>query len=197
MLKYICLIYVIFSIVFKMDNKVLGKKVKNLRIKNDLTLDDLAQRSDLSKGFLSQLERGLTSPALDTFHDILIALGTNFASFFNEPLDNKKLYKEKSYPINKEKGYNIEWIVSDGIKNNLEPIRLTIKPGQESLELNPFEGEHFIYNLQGSGKVMYLDKEYEIAAGDTFYSAADSKLKIKNNGSKNLKVIWITTPPFF
>ena len=40
----------------------IGKRLKELRLQNDLTLEELASRSELTKGFLSQLERDLTSP---------------------------------------------------------------------------------------------------------------------------------------
>ena len=55
----------------------IGKKLKDLRIKNDLTLEELASRSELTKGFLSQVERNLTSPSISTLEDLLEALGTN------------------------------------------------------------------------------------------------------------------------
>ena len=40
----------------------IGKKLRELRKQNDLTLEDLASRSELTKGFLSQVERNLTAP---------------------------------------------------------------------------------------------------------------------------------------
>ena len=49
----------------------IGKKLKELRLQNDLTLNDLASRSELSKGFLSQVERNLTTPSIATWEDIL------------------------------------------------------------------------------------------------------------------------------
>ena len=58
----------------------IGKKLKDLRIKNDLTLEELASRSELTKGFLSQVERNLTSPSISTLEDLLEALGTNLYS---------------------------------------------------------------------------------------------------------------------
>ena len=54
----------------------IGAKIKLLRIKNQLTLEELANRSELTKGFLSQVERNLTSPSIATLEDILEALGT-------------------------------------------------------------------------------------------------------------------------
>ena len=48
----------------------IGAKIKLLRIKNQLTLEELANRSELTKGFLSQVERNLTSPSIATLEDI-------------------------------------------------------------------------------------------------------------------------------
>ena len=66
----------------------IGQKIKRLRIKNGLTLEELASRSELTKGFLSQVERNLTSPSITTLNDILEALGTSLASFFKEDIQN-------------------------------------------------------------------------------------------------------------
>ena len=60
----------------------IGAKIKLLRIKNQLTLEELANRSELTKGFLSQVERNLTSPSIATLEDILEALGTSLGVFF-------------------------------------------------------------------------------------------------------------------
>lgn len=59
----------------------IGGKIKMLRQANGLTLEELANRSELTKGFLSQLERDLTSPSITTLEDILEALGTNLQEF--------------------------------------------------------------------------------------------------------------------
>ena len=60
----------------------IGQKIKRLRTKNGLTLEERASRSELTKGFLSQVERNLTSPSIATLNDILEALGTTLAAFF-------------------------------------------------------------------------------------------------------------------
>ena len=62
----------------------IGNKIKQLRTRQGLTLEELASRSELTKGFLSQLERDLTSPSIDSLSDILEALGTNLSEFFQE-----------------------------------------------------------------------------------------------------------------
>lgn len=67
----------------------IGSKLKELRLKNGLTLSELASRSEVTKGFLSQLERNLTSPNISTLEDILEALGTNLQEFFQSDQRNK------------------------------------------------------------------------------------------------------------
>ena len=67
----------------------IGEKIKRLRIKNGLTQEELAMRSELSKGFISQVERDLTSPSISTLVDILECLGTNLKDFFNEKTQEK------------------------------------------------------------------------------------------------------------
>ena len=57
----------------------IGHKIKQLRIQKGLTLEELASRSELTKGFLSQTERNLTSPSIATLNDIVEALGTSLS----------------------------------------------------------------------------------------------------------------------
>ena len=60
----------------------IGDKIKRTRLKLGPTQEELAARTELSKGFISQLERNLTSPSIATLIDILEALGTDIADFF-------------------------------------------------------------------------------------------------------------------
>ena len=62
----------------------IGNKLKQLRIPKGLTQEELADRAELSKGYISQLERDLTSPSIATLMDILQCLGTSIGEFFNE-----------------------------------------------------------------------------------------------------------------
>ena len=62
----------------------IGSKIKRLRLKNELTLEDVANRCELSKGFLSQVENNLSSPSITTLEDILEVLGSSLSEFFSE-----------------------------------------------------------------------------------------------------------------
>ena len=62
----------------------IGKKLKEYRVMNGLTQEELASRCELSKGFLSQIENDLTSPSISTLDDIVEALGIDLTTFFKE-----------------------------------------------------------------------------------------------------------------
>ena len=103
----------------------IGHRMKELRIQYGLTQQELADRSELSKGFISQLERGLTTPSIGTLLDIIQCLGTTPAEFFtdDEPeqiVFSPEDYFEKNY---KKRSCRIEWL----IKINYTHMTLTTK----------------------------------------------------------------------
>ena len=113
----------------------IGAKIKALRIQNDLTLEELASRSELTKGFLSQVERNLTSPSVSTLEDILEALGTDLASFFKESKQTKVVFSKQDHFIDEHEEYCIHWIVPNAQKNEMEPILLELHADKTSMVL--------------------------------------------------------------
>ena len=69
----------------------IGEKIKRRRVSLGLTQEELAARVELSKGFISQVERDLTSPSIATLTDILEALGMSLADFFSQEDTNEKV----------------------------------------------------------------------------------------------------------
>lgn len=106
----------------------IGAKIKLLRIKNQLTLEELANRSELTKGFLSQVERNLTSPSIATLEDILEALGTSLGEFFSDDRDERVVFTANDYFINEQEAYDISYIVPNAQKNCMEPILIRLHP---------------------------------------------------------------------
>ncbi|EUJ35574.1 hypothetical protein PWEIH_15243 [Listeria weihenstephanensis FSL R9-0317] len=69
----------------------IGKRIKNLRLSKNLTQEELGERTDLSKGYISQLERDLSSPSIETLFDILEVLGCTPKEFFDEEEQEQKV----------------------------------------------------------------------------------------------------------
>jgi len=175
----------------------IGEKIKELRIRNGLTQEELADRAELSKGFISQLERDLTSPSISTLEDILQCLGISVSEFFASEEDEQIVFGEEDY-FEKEdatEGNIIEWIIPNAQKNEMEPIRLKIEPNGRTYPDNPHEGEEFGYILKGSICIHLGSKKYEAKAGEAFYYKADKTHYFTSKSGALL--IWVSTPPSF
>lgn len=175
----------------------IGNKIKELRISNDLTLQELASRSELTKGFLSQVERNLTSPSISTLEDILEALGTNLSEFFQEDKDEQIVFHTQDFFVDENDDYMIEWIIPNAQKNDMEPILLTLKTKQKSKIMESHSGEEFGYVLKGHVMLVRGNKKYKLKAEETFYMNGKGSHYLENIGLTDAKILWVTTPPMF
>lgn len=147
----------------------IGAKIKRLRLSNQLTLEELANRSELTKGFLSQLERDLTSPSIATLENILEALGTNLKDFFSEDEDEQIVFSKDDFFENTQDDYKISYIIPNAQKNEMEPILIELKEDKKSMEIDPHDGEEFGYVIQGKVTLVNGEEEYDVKKGETFY----------------------------
>ena len=75
----------------------IGHRMKELRIQYGLTQQELADRAELTKGFISQLERNQNSPSIGTLLDIIQCLGTTPAEFFTDEEPEQIVFKQEDY----------------------------------------------------------------------------------------------------
>ena len=177
----------------------IGNEIKRLRIKNGLTQEELADRCELSKGFISQIERDLASPSISTLSDILQCLGTDLKNFFNSAVDEEVVFKETDVFVKEYKDEKsvINWIVPNSQKNAMEPIIIELSPGGNSYIDDPHDGEEFGYVLSGSIILHIGDSKFKVKKHESFYFSPNSVHYISNNSKNNAKVLWVSTPPTF
>ena len=175
----------------------IGGKIKRMRIEKQLTQEELANRCELSKGFISQLENNLTSPSIATLIDILDILGSNLKEFFNEISDEKITFtKDDMFETEDEDlKYTLKWLVPNSQKNDMEPIIITLQPGGQYKEEKPHEGEEFGYVLQGAVSIHLGNKTYKAKKGESFYYTADKTHFLSSKNGATL--IWVSSPPSF
>lgn len=177
----------------------IGEKIKLLRTANSLTQQELADRCELTKGYISQLERDLTSPSIATLTDILECLGTDLGSFFNEATDVKVVFKEEDVFVKEETedNYTINWIIPNAQKNKMEPILVELDSyGRTKLD-EPHEGEEFGYVLTGTIMLYYGNHAFKVKKGESFYFKTNKNHYIENTGKNTARIIWVSTPPNF
>ena len=168
-------------------------------MEKQLTQEELANRCELSKGFISQVENDLTSPSIATLIDILEILGTNLPDFFSETKEEKVTFtKDDMFETeDSDLKYRLKWLIPNAQKNAMEPIMITIDPNGQYIEEEPHEGEEFGYVLSGNINLHLGKKIYKVKKGESFYYKSKYTHYISNSGRNPAKVIWITTPPSF
>ncbi len=175
----------------------IGQKIKQLRILKGLTQEELADRAELSKGFISQVERDLTSPSIATLMDILQCLGTNINEFFNDEKEEQVVFSQDDCfeKTDTELLNTIQWIIPNAQKNRMEPIRIKLETGGSTYPDDPHEGEEFGYILSGSITLHLGSKTYKVKKGESFYFVADRIHYITSKAGATL--IWVSSPPSF
>lgn len=177
----------------------IGKQIQQLRLKYGLTQEELANRAELSKGFISQLERDLTSPSIATLMDILECLGTSLPEFFKEEKAEKVVFGPSDVfeKVDESLGTGITWLVPNAQKNRMEPILFTLEPGKQSELDDPHEGEEFGYVLSGVATLSIGGRKYKLKKGDSFYFTPSMAHGLYNHGKTLLRIVWVSTPPSF
>ncbi len=177
----------------------IGEKIKRLRIRNNLTLEELGDRAELSKSFISQVERGQASPSIATLIDILECLGTNLPDFFSDVENETVVFSPKDFftKENAESGYEISWIVPNAIKNTMEPIILKLERGGHSDTYPPCNGEVFGYMLTGEMYLYIGETEMRVKKGECFYFKVNNHYHLENKSTRVASLLWISTPPSF
>lgn len=177
---------------------VLGEKIKNLRLSCELTQEELADRCELTKGYISQLENDLTSPSIATLIDILSALGTDLKEFFSDLDSEEKVTFNKNEFIEKiTDDYVLNWLVPNAQKNAMEPIHIKLLEGKSTEEDVPHEGEEFGFVIKGEITLLIGKRRYKVRKGESFYYSAQKVHRIINSGKSQAEFIWVSSPPTF
>lgn len=180
-------------------NMEIGDRIKNLRLKLGLTQEELADRCDLTKGFISQIERDLASPSVSSLFDILEALGSSPAEFFTQREMDKVHFSQEDYALveYEEVGSSMTWVIPNAQKNMMEPVIVAIKPGGRTRTYTPSESEDFGYVLKGEVTLVTDSQVHHLKRGDSFYTGCNENRHLENNGAKKAEVIWVIAPPKF
>ncbi len=178
----------------------IGEKLKKLRLQRDLTQEEMADRCELSKGFISQVERNQASPSIATLTDMLECLGSNLKEFFSETGDEKTVFSQSDMFVKEDPDIlrgSITWLVPSAQKNDMEPILVELGEGGKTQEIAPHEGEEFGFVLSGTITLRVDGKTHKVKTGESFCLHPSADHVIENSGKRKAQFIWVSTPPHF
>ncbi|CAH0221507.1 XRE family transcriptional regulator [Peribacillus simplex] len=181
-----------------MENIDIGKKVEKYRKAKGMSSRELAKLAEITPSMLSQIERGLANPSIQTLKVLAKTLNVPTFSFLLEETITEDLIvrssKRKEMIID-----NLSYeLLSPDFTGNLATAIMKVPPNISSSE-NPLEhrGEEVAFILEGKIKLYLGEEEYILEAGDSVKIPANFKHKWENNFSQNAAVLFSVTPPAF
>lgn len=179
-------------------NVNIGRKIKTLRLGSDLTQEELANRANLTKGFISQLENDKfqTSVSLESLSDIVDALGISLAEFFSESKESQVVFNPKDRREVEIDGLKkFELLIPGSTNNMMDPIHIELEAGEEMEKRAPHSGEQFGFILRGTLTLLLNKKKYKIHKNSCFYFESDQQHQFLNQSNNPVSFLWVTTPP--
>lgn len=176
----------------------LGKKIRDLRFRRGLTVQQLADASGLSKGFISQVENDRTSPSLATLRDLARALDTSVAYLVVEDDPAPYIVREGSRPrVSSEDPAQVE-VLSAQPRRNLEMLMATLPPGSITrTDRGYHHGEECVVCLEGRVTVANGEHRVVLDVGDSCHYDGRMPHTVENVGSHAARVVIAVTPATF
>lgn len=176
----------------------LGGKIRKRRRAVDMTLQQVSERVGLSIGFLSQIERGTSTPSLASLCNIAEALGTSVDVFVKTPRQSGAVSRQgerEAFSLGDVRR-TYELLGRNFPETKLHPSLVRRPPGHVS-ELMRNDGEDFVYMLEGS-MVLELDGERHVLnKGDSMHFQSHLPHRSATLGDEPTLELWVRTQPFF
>jgi transcriptional regulator with XRE-family HTH domain len=180
----------------------IGREIRGLRKARGLTLSELAEKSGLSIGHLSLVERDRATPSINALHAISRALGVTISWFFDA---NAGPAEERGVVVRRARRRRLEFsagivdeLLSPSLEGSLELLSSRFPPGASSGDA-PYThvGEEAGVVMRGTLELWVDGKHFVLKAGDSFGFPSSLPHRYWNPGSEETEVIWAITPPSY
>lgn len=178
----------------------LGNKIKKIRKKRKMTIKELAEKSDLSVGMISQIERDKIGLSVTSLWKISQALGVSIGSFFTEELSKSRFIvrKNERKKLQLANSTAIYELLTPDLSWNIEFLRVIIEPGESNDNKKiSHKGEEVGIVLQGKLLVKWGNEEFILEEGDSIRLDSTVPHRYINIGDVTSISIWAMTPPSF
>ncbi len=187
----------------------IGEKIKELRIQNGFTLEELSKRSDVSISLLSMVERNMSAPTVRTLDRIVKAFGTTISNFYRD-MENARIDKSspdkvtvihkadrKKLVLGPERAKAYYELLTPDYRRKLEIIYIHFPVGRNEGDFISHEGEECGVILEGRLKAYVGNRTYILEEGDCIYLDSSTPHRWENIGAIEVRAFWINTPATF
>lgn len=186
-------------------NSSIGSKLKKLRTENNYTLKELSKETGLSVGLLSQVERGISTIAIDSLSKIIKIYNISLSDFFEEhrtEIELDPVMRSFNLTSDQISPYIIQFVLSNRVTEfSMLPRIYQLQPlaniNRSNVELYNHYGEEFIYVLEGIVTVIVDKNQYVLYPGDSIQIHSETDHNWINNTNKVARILTVNLPnPF-
>ncbi|GAB4348546.1 MAG: XRE family transcriptional regulator [Candidatus Abyssubacteria bacterium] len=179
----------------------MGNILKNARVSQGLTLEELSSKCEYSKALLSRVENNSVSPSIESLTKISEALGLKLYDVFasaeiDEPVI---LRRDKRQRFTLSDGQcEIEFLTSPIASKMMQPLLVSLLDGnQRWTGADPHNGEEFLVVLEGKAEVLVGQNKFVLNKGDSIYFKSVSPHYYRKLGKGKTVSLAVTYPPFY
>lgn len=181
----------------------LGREIKSLRKAKGLSLQQLGSACGKSIGFLSQVERGMSTPSISDLHQIADTLEVQISWFFPdgaaaEPSDGGVVVRKARRRRLAFASGIADYLLSPNLDGPLELLWSSMEPGAESgPEFYDHIGHEGGVVVRGAFELWVGERHFMLAEGDSFSFPSSTPHRYRNPGDVVTELFWVVTPPSY
>jgi transcriptional regulator with XRE-family HTH domain len=169
-----------------------GNNIRQLRTAKGMTLDRLANASELTRGYISLVERGLKMPSIAALLRMAAALDVNVAYFFDpnsEPAPRYTLFRQedRNTPSLRDGGFELLALAAGRTRKMMEPFLLS--PPLKSAPRASHAGEEMLFVVNGRIAIKLDGEDLLLAKGDCLYFSGETPHEVRSLGRQRAEVL--------
>lgn len=173
----------------------IGTKLREARRSRGLSLEQVAAATGLTKGFISQVERDLTSVSVASLLNICNTIGLRIGSLF-DPAPRDLIRRSERPPINFGGRSVTEFLLTPASQGRIQVIESQIEPGGGSGD-EPYSlagAAEFVHVIRGELEITVHGDTYRLERGDSLTFSPRDPHSWRNAGQEETTVLWVLTP---
>jgi transcriptional regulator with XRE-family HTH domain len=180
--------------------KIVGKKLKAIRLKSDMTIQTLAAQSKVSSNMISRVERGLTIPSVEILMKLASVFDKSINYFVEEVSTTHEIVfsspgQRDTTVYDDEDNMHTESFTSGLRDPQFMSFLCTVPEGGTSGQKHMHHpGDELIFLIEGQLKVVIAGEEYALAAGDSLSFKSHLPHRWDNVGIGDARIIWTLSP---
>ncbi|QHN07532.1 helix-turn-helix domain-containing protein [Methanothermobacter sp. THM-2] len=190
-----------------MPANTVGERIKQLRDNQNITLEELAERSGVNRELIKKIEEGDILPSLTPLIKISRTLGVRLGTLLDDRVQDEPVIvrRGKTQRVIHFSGYeesadtsnlNFHSLGAGKSDRHMEPFLIDVELHSDDFELSSHEGEEFIYVLEGEIEVIYGQEKYRLGEGDSIYYDSVVPHHLHAAGENDAKILAVVYTPF-